>query len=149
MALVPSDKWSMLEQRMSDRSLPKGLDALWDRVSGFATRFTPRQRRYLIRAAQVVALEDRFSTMNDAKLREAASSLREIFRLGRDTHEDLDTAFAVIREVADREIGQRPYLVQIAGAFALFDGCIAEMATGEGKTLVATLPLYLNALPGH
>jgi len=149
MALVPSDKWLMLEQRISDRSLPKGLDALWDRVSGFATRFTPRQRRYLIRAAHVLALEDRFTPMSDAKLREAASSLREKFRLGRETHEDLDRAFAVIREVADRETGQRPYLVQVAGAFALYDGCIAEMATGEGKTLTATMPAIVVGWRGR
>ncbi|MCH7908560.1 MAG: prepilin peptidase [Candidatus Hydrogenedentes bacterium] len=140
MAIVPSDKWLMLEQRITDRSLPKGLDALWDRAGGFITRFTPRQRRCLNRAEQVLALENRFSTMIDAKLREAAYSLRDTFRLGRDTPDDLLTAFAVIRETAEREIGQRPYLVQVAGAFALYDGCVAEMATGEGKTLTATMP---------
>ena len=149
MAFVPSDKWSMLEQRISDRSLPKGLDALWDRASGFATRLTPRLRRYLHRAAQVLALEDRFSAMSDAKLREASCSLRETFRLGSDTRDDLDTAFAIIRETADREIGQRPYLVQVAGAFALEDGCIAEMATGEGKTLTATMPAIVAGWRGR
>ena len=96
----------------------------------------------------VNALEERFSAMSDAELQGMTADFRE--RLGQGATEDdiMHEAFAVVREAAKRVLGQRHYDVQILGGSALHQGKIAEMKTGEGKTLVATLPVYLNALSG-
>ncbi|HUU91116.1 MAG TPA: prepilin peptidase, partial [Phycisphaerae bacterium] len=81
-------------------------------------------------------------------LREAAAEMRDCLRCGNDTDEVLERAFALVREVARRETGMSIFRVQIAGALALEAGCIAEMATGEGKTLSATLPATIEGWRG-
>ena len=139
----------MLAQRTPANDLPKGLDAAWHAAAGAAGRLVPRRARYLRRAETVVALEGQFSGLSDARLREAADDLRDRFRLGRETPDDVDRAVALVREVAARQIGERPFPVQVAGALALRDGCIVEMATGEGKTLTATMPATLLAWRGR
>ena len=149
METPPSAMWQMLEQRISDKPLPRGLDAAWDVGMGLAGRFLPRRQRFLRRAEKVLSLEKNFSQMTDAKLREDACELREIFRRRRDNHSDLERAFALVREVAVRQIGESPFPVQIAGAFALESGCIVEMATGEGKTLTATMPATVAGWRGQ
>ncbi len=130
----------MLSNPAADEQLPKGLDAIWNAASGLVNRTVPRRHRFLRRAARVVALQKQFENLSDAKLRETAQEFRDLFRLGRETPADLDRAFALVREVAVRQIGERPFLVQVAGALALEAGCVVEMATGEGKTLTATMP---------
>jgi preprotein translocase subunit SecA len=87
-----------------------------------------------------VALEKPFAEMADAALRESAAAMRERFRRGRETPADRVRAFAIVREAAFRQIGERPFPVQVAGALGLEAGCVVEMATGEGKTLTATMP---------
>ena len=149
MASVPSSTWRMLDQRLVDKPLAKGLDAVWDAGVGLAQRCVPRQRRFLERAEAVLEFEKQFSDMSNAQLQEAIEPLRETFRRRRDTREDLDRAFALIREVAMRQIGERPFAVQVAGAFALEAGCVAEMATGEGKTLTATMPATVAGWRGR
>ena len=149
MDTLPSATWQMLEQRISDKPLPRGLDAAWDVGMGLAGRFMPRRQKFLRRAEKVLALEKHFSQMTDAKLRKVAVELREIFRRHRDNHSDLERAFALVREVAVRQIGESPFPVQIAGAFALDNGCIVEMATGEGKTLTATMPATVAGWRGQ
>ncbi len=149
MALVPSTMWRALEQRLVDRPLPQGLDAVWDAGVGWISRRLPRREYFLQRAKRVIELERQFSDVSDARLQEIIERLREIFRRHRDTSEDLDRAFAAVREVGARQIGDRPFLVQVAGAFALERGCIAEMATGEGKTLTATLPATVAGWRGR
>jgi preprotein translocase subunit SecA len=139
----------MLDQRLADKPLAKGLDAVWDAGIGLAQRCVPRQRQFLQRAEAVLKFEKQFSQMSNAKLKEAIEPLRELFRRYRDTPEDLDRAFALLREVAMRQIGERPFGVQIAGAFALEAGCVAEMATGEGKTLTATMPATVAGWRGR
>ena len=139
----------MLDQRLADKSLTKGLDAAWDAGLGLATRCVPRQRRFLKRAEAVLKLEKQYADLSNAQLREALAPLREIFRRQRDTRADLERAFALIREVALRQIGERPFAVQVAGAFALEAGCVAEMATGEGKTLTATMPATVAGWRGR
>jgi len=87
--------------------------------------------------------------MTDARLRQEIEDLRAIFRLCRDTDQDWCRAFALVREVASRQIGQMPYPVQLMGAWAIAAGCVAEMATGEGKTLTATMPATVAAWRGR
>ncbi len=139
-SFIPSKIWRMLGQRRLSKPLPSGLDALWDAAGGAIGSLRPRRTLYLRRAALVLSLEEEFKTLSDARLREQAESFRAVFRRHRETPADVHRAFALIREAALRTLGMKPFLVQIAGALALYDGSIVEMATGEGKTLTATLP---------
>ncbi|MHC4721900.1 MAG: preprotein translocase subunit SecA, partial [Planctomycetota bacterium] len=149
MATIPSPIWRMLEQRMSIEPLPKGLDAAWDVGVGLAERFVPRRKRFLRQAEKILAIEKQFSELTDAKLHQAAADMREVFRCGRDGQSDLERAFALVREVAFRQIGEKPFEVQVAGALALNAGCVVEMATGEGKTLTATMPVTIAGWRGR
>src|SRR5919107_3222476 len=94
------------------------------------------------------ALEPNISAMSDDELRGQTERFRQRLADGEKVDDLLPEAFATVREAAIRTLGQRHYDVQLIGGIALHRGEIAEMKTGEGKTLVATLPAYLNALPG-
>ncbi len=99
---------------------------------------------------EINALEAEYRELSDEELRAETDKFRERLSDGQETLDDLlPEAFATVREVARRVLGQRHYDVQLIGGIALHQGRIAEMRTGEGKTLVATLPLYLNALEGQ
>lgn len=149
MTAIPSSTWQMLEEQISSKPLPKGLDAAWEVGVGWLGRFLPRRQMFLRRAEKILALEKHFSEMKNAKLRQVAADLREVFRCHRDKPSDLERAFALVREVAYRQIGEKPFLVQLAGALVLEEGCIAEMATGEGKTLTATMPVTVAGWRGR
>ena len=97
----------------------------------------------------VNAHEPRISAMSDSELRQQTELFKDRFSKGETLDDLMPEAFAVVREAAKRTLGQRHYDVQIMGGSALHKGNIAEMRTGEGKTLVATLPSYLNALAGR
>jgi preprotein translocase subunit SecA len=97
----------------------------------------------------VNAIEDDFVKMTDEELRSMTGEFKQRLEAGETLDDILPEAFATVREAANRVIGQRHYDVQIMGGAALHMGNIAEMKTGEGKTLVATLPAYLNALAGQ
>jgi preprotein translocase subunit SecA len=97
---------------------------------------------------QVNALEDDFRALSDEELRALTPQFKQRLEAGETLDDLLPEAFAAVREAASRTLGQRHYDVQIMGGAALHLGNIAEMKTGEGKTLVATLPCYLNALSG-
>ena len=99
-------------------------------------------------ADQVNALEDDFIALSDAELREETDRFKARLADGETLDDLLPEAFAAVREAAKRTLGQRHFDVQIMGGAALHLGNIAEMRTGEGKTLVATAPSYLNALSG-
>ncbi len=99
-------------------------------------------------ARQVEALEPKYAAMSDAQLRGQTAILKERLAKGETLDDILFDAFAVVREAAWRVLKLKHYHVQIIGGIALYQGRIAEMKTGEGKTLVATLPSYLNALAG-
>ncbi len=99
-------------------------------------------------AKQVEALEDRFANYTDDQLKDMTKSFQERLQLGEDLEDILVEAFATVREGARRVLGLFTYHVQIMGGLALHYGNIAEMKTGEGKTLTATMPVYLNALAG-
>jgi preprotein translocase subunit SecA len=100
-------------------------------------------------ARQVNAIEDDFVAMSDEELRALTGEYRARLEQGETLDDLLPEAFATVREAARRTLGQRHYDVQLMGGAALHLGNIAEMRTGEGKTLVATLPSYLNALSGQ
>ena len=108
-------------------------------------RVLKRLRTY---ADAVNSLEDSFKELSDAELRAETDSFRERIEGGESLDRLLPEAFAAVREAASRTLGQRHFDVQIMGGAALHLGYIAEMKTGEGKTLVATAPAYLNALAG-
>ena len=104
-------------------------------------------KRLRKRVKEVNALADKYTKMPDAKLREQTDALKK--RLKKESLDKLlPDAFAVMREAATRTLGMRHFDVQLIGGMVLHEGNVAEMKTGEGKTLVATLPIYLNALTG-
>ena len=99
-------------------------------------------------ANQVIALDEEMSKLTDEELKGKTEEFKNRLENG-ETLEDIKVeAFAVAREAAYRVIGEKPYYVQILGGLAIHYGNIAEMRTGEGKTLTATMPAYLNALSG-
>ena len=98
---------------------------------------------------KIEALGDEYKAMSDEQLRGKTAEFKERLQNGETLDDILPEAFATVREAADRVLGLRPYRVQLVGGIVLHQGRIAEMKTGEGKTLVATLPAYLNALTGQ
>jgi len=105
--------------------------------------------RYRERVSQINGLEEEIEALTDEELQARSAALMEAVRSGKKTmNASLEEAFAMVREAAFRCLGLRHYDVQLMGGMALHEGKIAEMATGEGKTLVCTLPAYLNALTG-
>ena len=98
---------------------------------------------------KITALEDEYRQLTDAELQAKTPEFKERLANGETLDDLLPEAFATVREAADRVLGMRPYPVQLVGGIVLHQGRIAEMKTGEGKTLVATLPAYLNALTGE
>jgi preprotein translocase subunit SecA len=107
-----------------------------------------RLSRYAMLVERINALEPAFEQYTDAELKEKAHGLRLRARQGDSLNSLLVETFAMVREAAKRAIGQRQFDVQIVGGIAIHNRCIAELETGEGKTLVATMPATLNALPG-
>ena len=98
--------------------------------------------------AAISALEPELEALDDARLRARTDALRQRLTAGESLDDLLVEAFATVREASKRTLGQRPFDVQLMGGMVLHQGMISEMKTGEGKTLVATLPVYLNALSG-
>ena len=98
---------------------------------------------------KIEAMADEYKAMSDEALRAKTTEFKERLQNGETLDDILPEAFATVREAADRGLGMRPYRVQLVGGIVLHQGRIAEMKTGEGKTLVATLPAYLNALTGE
>ncbi len=121
--------------KVLERWLGRGEDRAW--------------RRYLPTVERVNALEPDFERLSDEALRAKTEEFRRRLRDGQTLDDLLPEAFAAVREASKRTLGLRHFDVQIIGGAVLHEGKIAEMKTGEGKTLVATLPLYLNALLGR
>ena len=97
---------------------------------------------------QINALEDEITSLNDSDLLKKTDELKSLYKSNKDLDNILPVAFAVVREASKRTIGLRHYDVQLIGGLTLHNGKISEMKTGEGKTLVSTLPAYLNSLSG-
>ena len=124
-----------------------GLSSIAKRFFGSAN--DRKLRRYSTRLARINALEADFEQLDDAALKAKTQEFKTRFANGETLDDILEEAFATVREAARRSLGQRHYDVQMIGGMVLHDGAISEMKTGEGKTLVATLPCYLNALSGR
>src|SRR5215468_2627754 len=107
-----------------------------------------RMKRLAEQGAYITTLEPDFRKLSDAELLGKTAEFRQRLENGEALEELLFEAFAAVREARLRESDQRMFDVQLMGGIVLHEGDIAEMKTGEGKTFVATLPLYLNALPG-
>lgn len=105
-------------------------------------------KRYLKVVSKINQLESVFESLTDDQLKQKTNEFKARIEKGESLDHILPEAFAVVREVSKRKLGKRHYDVQLIGGMVLHDGQIAEMRTGEGKTLVATLPVYLNALLG-
>src|ERR687891_1125002 len=111
---------------------------------GEARQFKEHEKR----VESINRIEPEMELLDDAELREEAGKLRERARNGESLDDLLPESFALVREAARRAIGQRHFDVQLIGGMVLHSGAIAEMKTGEGKTLTATLPIFLNSLAG-
>ena len=148
-APLPVGRWRRLAAPPGPPPTLRGLDAAWDHALAWAVPWVPRRRRCLRRARRVLAEAAALESLNDRALRERTAGVAERFRLGRDTAADRDAGFALVREHAARVLGLRAYPVQVAAAAAIQAGCIAEVATGEGKTLIATLPAVLAGWRGR
>src|SRR5947199_1710529 len=123
------------------------IDAI--RRKHFGTKHEREVKRMMPAVEATNALEPSVQALGDAELRAKTDELRKRLDAGASVDELLPEAFAVAREAARRTVGMRPFDVQLIGGMVLHEGKIAEMATGEGKTLVATLPAYLNGLTGR
>ena len=140
------------------------LEGIWDAVTGsvggamrgiersVTALFGSANARYIKklqgRVAQINSLESQFQALSDEELKAQTTRFRERLSAGETLDDLLPEAFAACREGGRRYLGMRHYDVQMIGGMVLHNRAIAEMVTGEGKTLVATLPAYLNALEG-
>ena len=114
----------------------------------FGTRSQREIKKFMPQVDAVMALEDEYRQLSDEALKAKTADFKARLQNGETLDDILVEAFATCREAADRVLGMRPYRVQVIGGIVLHQGRIAEMKTGEGKTLVAILPAYLNALTG-
>ena len=115
----------------------------------FGTRSEREVKKLMPTVERIEALGDEIGKLTDEQLRAKTEEFKSRYQRGETLEDLLPEAFAVCREAADRVLGMRPYRVQLIGGIVLHQGRIAEMKTGEGKTLVAILPAYLNALTGN
>ncbi|QDU70372.1 preprotein translocase subunit SecA [Mucisphaera calidilacus] len=149
LAAPPSQLWRNLSRPAKPPKLPRGLDGFWNLATGRIVPLIPRTRRYLQRAQRIHEAAEAHRTAAVPALDQRVEDLRATFRKGRAEREHVDEAMALIVELADRTLGMRPYVVQVAAGLSMFDGCLAEVATGEGKTLIATLPAILAGWRGR
>ena len=100
-------------------------------------------------ADQIEAKSDEYKKLSDKELKGKTKEFRDRLEKGETLEDIVVDAYATVREAADRVIGERPFYTQLLGGLAIHYGNIAEMKTGEGKTLTSVMPAYLNALPGE
>ena len=115
----------------------------------FGTYSEKQVKKILPLADKIESLADEYKNKTDDELKAMTAAFKERLAKGETTDDILPEAFATVREAADRVLGKRPFRVQLIGGIILHQGRIAEMKTGEGKTLAATMPAYLNALTGN
>ena len=125
------------------------LSEFWHLTKSCGRPMAARVSRWRSLAQRIMTLSDTYSSWSDEKLLELGKDLRWRSKSGTPLSVLMPEAYGLVREASRRVIGQQHYLVQIVGGIGLFEGGLAEMQTGEGKTLTATLPAYLRALPGR
>ena len=144
--------WYNLTLEYVPQRVPRGAERVFT-MGLFTKLFGPRSEREVKKlepqVEAVMALEEPYKKLTDQELRAKTQEFKDRYASGETLDALLPEAFAVCREAADRVLGMRPYRVQVVGGIVLHQGRIAEMKTGEGKTLVAILPAYLNALAGR
>jgi len=131
------------------RKIPQSADLLWHRMAGRLIQIVNRPSSFLRLANVVVGKESIYRNLSDIDLRNRCSDLQSIFQMKRETKDVTLDALAVVREASRRIRGEHPYREQIAAALALLAGCVAELATGEGKTLSVTLAAILKGWHGR
>ena len=114
----------------------------------FGSRSEKEIKRVIPLQQKVLALEEEYKALTDDQLKNKTAEFKERYKNGESLDDLLPEAFAACREAGDRVLSMRHFPVQIIGGIILHQGRISEMKTGEGKTLVATLPAYLNAISG-
>ena len=129
--------------------LPKGFTDMSLFTKMFGTRSDREIKKFTSQVDAIEALEPQMQALSDAQLRAKTEEFKARFAGGESLDDLLVEAFAVCREASVRVLGMRHFRVQLIGGIVLHQGRIAEMKTGEGKTLVATLPAYLNAIAGR
>ena len=144
--------WYNLTLEYVPQRVPRGAERVF--IMGlftklFGTRSEREVKKLEPQVEAVMALEEPYKKLTDQELRAKTQEFKDRYASGETLDALLPEAFAVCREAADRVLGMRPYRVQVVGGIVLHQGRIAEMKTGEGKTLVAILPAYLNALAGR
>ena len=138
----------IFRKRLPDKEQPMlGLRSIAAKI--FGTTNDRKVAKYSGRVDEINALEAETAALSDADLRARTDAFRAQLQDGKTLDDILPAAFATVREAAQRTLGQRHFDVQLVGGVALHNGHIAEMKTGEGKTLTSTLPAYLNALGGE
>ena len=125
------------------------LAQIWHLTKACGRPAAARISRWRALAHQIIALSESFADLSDNALQARSKDVRWRSKSGRSLRSLMPEAYALVREAARRILGQKHYAVQIIGGIGLFEGGLAEMQTGEGKTLTATLPTFLRALPGR
>ena len=144
--------WYNLTLEYVPQRVPRGAERVFTMglfTKLFGTRSEREVKKLEPQVEAVMALEEPYKKLTDQELRAKTQKFKDRYASGETLDALLPEAFAVCREAADRVLGMRPYRVQVVGGIVLHQGRIAEMKTGEGKTLVAILPAYLNALTGR
>ena len=144
--------WYNLTLEYVPQRVPRGAERVFTMglfTKLFGTRSEREVKKLEPQVEAVMALEEPYKKLTDQELRAKTQEFKDRYAVGEPLDDLLPEAFAVCREAADRVLGMRPYRVQVVGGIVLHQGRIAEMKTGEGKTLVAILPAYLNALTGR
>ena len=144
--------WYNLTLEYVPQRVPRGAERVFTMglfTKLFGTRSEREVKKLEPQVEAVMALEEPYKKLTDQELRAKTQEFKDRYASGETLDALLPEAFAVCREAADRVLGMRPYRVQVVGGIVLHQGRIAEMKTGEGKTLVAILPAYLNALAGR
>ena len=150
MAQIASNElWSVFDARRVKAPELRGLDASANAVGGWFKNHTPFLAKLKAQAQRVEALEKDVHNLGSTQFQQAVQEVRDLARLNKLKGAPQDRAMAVAREGALRASGMRPFPVQIMGALAMINGYVAEMATGEGKTLTASMAASMWAWTGR
>ncbi len=147
--IATNELWQIFDARRVKAPELKGLDAMANGVTGWFKNRRPVLPRLRTQVDRVEKLEPEIHNLGATRFQEAVAEVRDLARVNRLEGEMLDRAVALVREAALRALGMRPFAVQLMGALAMTEGAVAEMATGEGKTLTASLAASMWAWAGR